>query len=118
MLPVAVLGFLGHPGEWRLQAAQVVVELAGVAQHQQVLILVLLADATATKKEGDVRAQQTSPVVHQCLSWSYKLLPDLLSRECPSPVQDRRQTGRLPWRFTLLFAGLPLLRGLQDGGGV
>lgn len=51
-LPVAVLGLLWHPSEWRLQAAQVVVELAGVAQHQQVLVLVLLADAAAREEGG------------------------------------------------------------------
>lgn len=58
LLPVAVLGLLWHACEWRLQAAQVVVELAGVTQHKQVLILVFLADATATNEVGDVTAWQ------------------------------------------------------------
>lgn len=30
---------------------------------------------------------------------------------CASPVEDCWQAGRLPWRFTLLFAGLPLFGG-------
>lgn len=48
--PVAVLGLLGHTSEWWLQAAQVVVQLASITQHQQMLVLVLLTDATAAGK--------------------------------------------------------------------
>lgn len=61
-LPVAVLGLLWHSCEWRLQAAQVVIELASVTQHKQVLILVFLANATATEKKiGDITARQRHP---------------------------------------------------------
>lgn len=49
LLPVAVLGLFWHACKWWLQAAQVVVELAGVTQHQQMLVLVFLADATAAE---------------------------------------------------------------------
>lgn len=48
LLPVAVLGLFRHACQWWLEAAQVVIELAGVTEHQQMLILVLLTDATAT----------------------------------------------------------------------
>ena len=48
--PVAVLGLFGHACQRWLQAAQVVVQLAGVTQHQQMLVLVLLTDATAVRK--------------------------------------------------------------------
>ena len=44
--PVAVLGLLGHACERGFQAAQVIVELTGITQQQQVLVLVLLTDPT------------------------------------------------------------------------
>jgi len=49
--PVAVLALLGHACERRLQAAQVVVELTGVTQQQQVLVLVLLTYPTTVVGE-------------------------------------------------------------------
>lgn len=52
--PVAVLGFLGHAGEGGVQAAQVIIQFAGVTQQKQVLILVLLADSTAAETWGDI----------------------------------------------------------------
>lgn len=49
VLPVAVLCLLGHPGQWRLEAAKVIVKFARVTQHQQMLVLVLLTDPTAAE---------------------------------------------------------------------
>lgn len=46
-LPVAVLGLLGHACQGWFQTTQMIVEFAGVAQHQQMLVLVLLTDAAA-----------------------------------------------------------------------
>lgn len=109
LLPVAVLGLLWHSCEWRLQAAQVVVELAGVTQHKQVLILVFLADATATDEVGDVTARQRQNC-RRLYFFRTTSSPDHLM-VCASPVEDCWQAGGLPWRFTLLFAGLPLFGG-------
>ena len=53
--PVAVLGLLGHACEWGFQAAQVIVELTGITQQQQMLVLVLLTDPTTAG--GETRLQ-------------------------------------------------------------
>lgn len=58
--PVAVLGLLGHPGQRGLQTAQMVVELACVTQHQQMLVLVFLTDATTAGKFDKRRSLRRS----------------------------------------------------------
>ena len=55
--PVAVLGLLGHACERGFQAAQVIVELTGITQQQQMLVLVLLADPTTVGGRGETSLQ-------------------------------------------------------------
>ena len=72
--PVAVLGLLGHACEWWLQAAQVIVELAGVTQHQQMLVLVFLTDATAAETHYVKQFVRRGWLLTFFKSWEYRMV--------------------------------------------